>query len=112
MRLLAVELWLSFIFGGYNGATVVYLTEVVPPRVRATGFSLAYSLATCLGGFTPAIATALIAYTGNKAAPSLWLSAAAVIALIGILFSRPFAASPAPASAIAAKAALSGEQRG
>ncbi len=113
LRLLAVELWLSFIFGSYNGATVVYLTEVVPPRVRATGFSLAYSLATCLGGFTPAIATALIAYTGNEAAPGLWLSAAAVVALIGTLCSRPFATHPAPANALSAKtAALSGEPRG
>lgn len=112
LRLLAVELWLSFIFGSYNGAAVVYLTEVVPPRVRATGFSLAYSLATCLGGFTPAIATALIAYTGNKAAPGLWLSAAAVVALIGILFSRPFAARPTSTETLSGKAALSGEPRG
>ncbi|MGH8306128.1 MAG: MFS transporter, partial [Steroidobacteraceae bacterium] len=39
-KLLAVELWLSFLFGGYNGAMVVYLTEIVPVEVRTAGFSL------------------------------------------------------------------------
>ncbi|MEO7466217.1 MAG: MFS transporter [Sphingobium limneticum] len=90
-RLLAAELWLSFIFGTYNGANVVYLTEIVPPRVRASGFSLAYSLATCIGGFTPAICTWLIERTHNKAMPGVWLSIAATIALGAILISKPYA---------------------
>ena len=48
-------LWLSFLYGSYNGAMVVALTEIVPVSVRTAGFSLAYSLATALfGGFTPA----------------------------------------------------------
>ncbi len=52
-RLLAVELWLSFLYGGYNGAMIVTLTEIMPPQLRTTGFSLAYSLATAIfGGFT------------------------------------------------------------
>ena len=44
-RMLGVELWLSFLYGSYNGAMVVALTEIVPAHVRASGFSLAYSLA-------------------------------------------------------------------
>jgi MFS family permease len=88
-RLLTVELWLSFVYGGYNGAMVVYLTEIMPVQVRATGFSLAYSLATALfGGFTPMIATWLIEATGNKAMPGAWLSAAAAIGLAATLWSR------------------------
>lgn len=83
--LLAVELWLSFLYGSYNGAMVVALTEVMPANVRTAGFSLAYSLATTIGGFTPAIATFLIHETGNKAAPGLWLSAAAACGLIAAL---------------------------
>ena len=47
-HLLMAELWLSFLYAGYNGAMVVYLTEIVPASVRASGFSLAYSLATCI----------------------------------------------------------------
>ena len=82
-RMLGVELWLSFLYGSYNGAMVVTLTEVMPSDVRTTGFSLAYSLATALfGGFTAAVSTALIELTGNKAAPGLWMSFAALCGLI------------------------------
>ncbi|MBV9850645.1 MAG: MFS transporter [Armatimonadetes bacterium] len=86
-HLLAVELWLSFLYASYNGAMVVTLTEIMPRDVRTSGFSLAYSLATALGGFTPAIATALIHHTGNKAAPGLWLSFAAACGLTAALLS-------------------------
>lgn len=85
-RLLMVELWLSFLYGSYNGAMVVALTEIMPPAVRTAGFSLAYSLATALfGGFTPAISTYLIHATGNKAAPGLWLMFAAMCGLVATL---------------------------
>lgn len=88
-RLLMVELWLSFVYGGYNGAMIVYLTEIMPVRVRASGFSLAYSLATALfGGFTPMISTWLIEITGNKAMPAVWLSMAAAVGLAATLWSR------------------------
>jgi hypothetical protein len=86
VRLLLVLLWLSFIYASYNGAMVVTLTEIMPVDVRTSGFSLAYSLATALlGGFTPAICTYLIHITGNRAAPGLWMSFAAVLGLIAAL---------------------------
>jgi MHS family citrate/tricarballylate:H+ symporter-like MFS transporter len=85
-KMLIVELWLSFLYGSYNGAMVVALTEIVPASVRTAGFSLAYSLATALfGGFTPAVSTALIEYTGDKAAPGLWMTFAAVCGLVATL---------------------------
>ena len=85
-RLLAVELWLSLMYATYNGAMIVYLTEIMPADVRTSGFSLAYSLATALfGGFTPAISTYLIHETGNRAMPGVWLSAAAACGLAGII---------------------------
>ncbi|WP_027795360.1 MFS transporter [Paraburkholderia acidipaludis] len=84
-RLLMVELWLSFLYGCYNGAMVVALTEVMPPDVRTAGFSLAYSLATTIGGFTPAISTYLIHASGNKAAPGAWMGIAGVCGLIATL---------------------------
>jgi MHS family citrate/tricarballylate:H+ symporter-like MFS transporter len=85
-RMLIVELWLSFLYGSYNGAMVVALTEIVPASVRTVGFSLAYSLATALfGGFTPAVSTALIQMTGDKAAPGLWMTFAAVCGLVATL---------------------------
>ena len=85
-RMLIAELWLSFLYGSYNGAMVVALTEIVPASVRTVGFSLCYSLATALfGGFTPAISTALIEMTGDKAAPGLWMTFAAVCGLVATL---------------------------
>ncbi|HEX4768865.1 MAG TPA: MFS transporter [Lichenihabitans sp.] len=94
-RLLAVELWLSFIYGVYNGAMVVHLTEIMPASVKGTGFSMAYSLATTLGGFTPFICNGLIRLTGNRAMPGLWLSFAAAIGLAAMLLERRHAASRA-----------------
>src|SRR6266852_2029360 len=88
-RLLSVELWLSFIFGSYNGAMVVFLTEIMPVDVRTSGFALAYSMATAIfGGFTPALSTYLIHITGNRAIPGLWLSFAAVCGLLATLLAR------------------------
>jgi MFS family permease len=88
-RLLTVELWLSFIFGSYNGAMVVFLTEIMPISVRTTGFAFAYSLATAVfGGFTPAISTYLIHFTGNRAVPGLWLSLAAAFSFVASLLAR------------------------
>jgi MFS family permease len=85
-RLLAVELWFSFLFGSYSGGMVVYLTEVMPADVRTSGWSLSFSLATALfGGFTPAISTYLIRSSGNAAIPGVWLSFTALLALSSLL---------------------------
>ena len=85
-RLLIVELWFSLFYATYNGAMAVYLTEIMPPLMRISGFSLAYSTATAVfGGFTPAICTYLIHVTGNRAVPGLWLSFAAVCGLTAAL---------------------------
>lgn len=85
-RMLLVELWLSFLYGSYNGAMIVALTEIVPASVRTVGFSLCYSLATALfGGFTPAVSTALIKMTGDNAAPGLWMTFAAMCGLCATL---------------------------
>ena len=87
-RLIAVELWLSALYASYNSAMVVYLTEIVPAAVRASGFSLAYSLATAVGGFTPFVVTWLIGVTGNRAIPGVWLSVAALLSLWAIFATR------------------------
>jgi MFS family permease len=92
-RLLAVELWLSFLYGSYNGAMVVFLTEIMPVEVRTAGFSLSYSLAAAIfGGFTPAISTALIHVSDNRAMPGVWLSFAALCGLVATFLARPHAA--------------------
>ena len=79
VNMLMVLLWLSFLYGSYNGAMVVALTEVVPVDVRTAGFSLAYALATALfGGFTPLVSTWLIEATGNRARARLLAGCRAV----------------------------------
>jgi MFS family permease len=88
-RLLILELWLSCLYGSYNGAALVYLTEIMPVDVRTVGFSLAYSLATAIfGGFTPAVSTYLIHLTSNRAIPGLWLSFAAACGLVGAMLAK------------------------
>jgi len=92
-RLLVSALWLSMIFGSYNGAMVVFLTEIMPADVRVSGFSFSYSLATGIfGGFTPAVSTWLIHQTGNAAMPGVWMSFAGLSSLIAtlVLTSRSF----------------------
>jgi metabolite-proton symporter len=85
-RLLLVELWLSLFFGIYNGAMIPHLAEIMPPKIRTTGFSLAFSLATAIfGGFTPFVSTYLIHETGNRAMPALWLSFAAACGLLAAI---------------------------
>ena len=89
-RLLAVELWFSFVYGSYNGAMVVFLTEIMPLEFRTAGFSLAYSLAAgVFGGFTPALSTYLIHVSGNRAIPGLWLSFAALCGLAAAILAQP-----------------------
>jgi MHS family citrate/tricarballylate:H+ symporter-like MFS transporter len=91
-RMLIALLWLSFLYGSYNGAMVVALTEVVPVEARTAGFSLAYSLATAVfGGFTPLVSTWLIERTADKAAPGIWMGvggACGVIASLAIYRKR------------------------
>jgi MHS family citrate/tricarballylate:H+ symporter-like MFS transporter len=85
-RMLIVLLYFSLFFGIYNGAMIPALTEVMPVQVRVAGFSLAYSLATAIfGGMTPVISTFLIEKTGDKAAPAIWMSVAALCGLIGTI---------------------------
>ena len=85
--MLSVLLWLSFIYGMYNGAMIPALTEIMPAEVRVAGFSLAYSLAIAVfGGFTPVISTALIEYTGDKASLGYWMSFAAICGLLATCY--------------------------
>jgi MFS transporter, MHS family, citrate/tricarballylate:H+ symporter len=101
-HMLAAELWLSFMYASYNGATVVALTEIMPAHVRTVGFSLAYSLATAIfGGFTPVISTWLIQATGDKAAPGYWMAAAAACGLVAALaLYRPWRGARQEATAV------------
>ncbi|ACL61184.1 MFS transporter [Methylobacterium nodulans] len=100
-KMLVVELWFSFFFGAYNGALVAALSEIVPAHVRATSFSLAFSLAAALfGTATPMVSTWLISTSGDRAAPGYWLMLAAACGLAATLtLYRSGAAARVPAQA-------------
>jgi MFS transporter, MHS family, citrate/tricarballylate:H+ symporter len=101
-RLLLVQLWFSFIFGNYNGAMIPFLTEMMPPRVRTSGFSIAFSFATAIfGGMTPAVCTSLIHLTGNAAMPGAWLSVSAALALASTMVAQSFVPEAAAREAVA-----------
>ena len=89
-KLLSVELWLSFLYGSYNGAMVVFLTEIMPVDVRTAGFSFSCTVwrPPSSAGSRAAICTYLIQLTGNRAVPGLWLSFAAVCGLVAALVAR------------------------
>src|SRR5258708_2321755 len=85
-KMLMVELLFSFYFGIYNGAMVAALSELVPKHVRATCFSLAFSLAAALfGTATPLVSTWLINATGDKASPGFWLMFAGLCGIVSRL---------------------------
>ena len=88
--MLAVELWLSFFFGCYNGAMVVALTEVMPVNVRSPGFRLP-TVSRRRSAASRRISTYLIQATGDKAAPAYWLIFAALCGFVATLslYRRP-----------------------
>lgn len=47
-KFVVVELWFSFVFGGYNEAMVCALSEIMPKHVKALGFSFSYYLSQVL----------------------------------------------------------------
>jgi MFS transporter, MHS family, citrate/tricarballylate:H+ symporter len=97
-RLLIVELYFSFIFGVYNGAMIPLLTEIMPFKVRTSGFSIAFALATAIfGGMTPFVATYLVKNTGHwglgivpEASPAMWLTLSAILAFAAVLLVRRY----------------------
>lgn len=73
----------------YASTASTVLGELFPTEVRATGVSLSYSFGvTIFGGFTPAIVTALLSYTGDKLAIAYYLIGAVLFSAIPILVMR------------------------
>jgi len=69
--------------GVISGLVPAVVSQIFPPETRSTGLSISYNIPTTVfGGFSPVIVTYLIASTGNKAAPALYIVIAAVISLV------------------------------
>lgn len=85
VSLSALVAWLAILKSIYFGALPALMSDLFPVSTRSTGMSIAYNLGVVVfGGFTPAIVTWLISATGNRAAPSFWLTATAMISLAAL----------------------------
>ncbi len=81
--LVAIQALVALVFYcGYYATVPSFLAELFPTRRRTTGVSIAYVLAQLVfGGVTPLVVSALIAATGNAAAPGLYLAGVTLLSL-------------------------------
>jgi MHS family proline/betaine transporter-like MFS transporter len=83
----AIQMLLTAVVVGFNGAVPATVTELFPTSTRAVGAALANAIAGVFGGFTPFISTWLIKASGSVASPA-WLvvfcAVAALLALVGM----------------------------
>ena len=81
--------WLSLVKAGYSGVLPSQLAELFPTAIRGIGVSLSFAVAvTIFGGFTPFVATWLIAMTGNSLSPSFYIMFTAALSIIALGFVR------------------------
>ncbi len=71
--LLGVQLAAAALLGWMSGPLPAVLSSLLPTEVRTTGLGLVYnSIGAVFGGLGPLIITALVAATGDRAAPAWW----------------------------------------
>lgn len=86
--ILLVQVLLGAMLTLNDGSLASFLAENFPTKVRYSGFAVSFNVGNAIfGGTAPAIATLLIATTGNAIAPGWYLMIAAVIALIAVWLS-------------------------
>jgi len=91
-RFLIVEFWLAILYAMYAGALVPLMTEIMPNKVRSSGYAIILSLANGIfGTFTPTIALGLTEMLQDRAAPALWLSTCAAISILTGVFAVRYA---------------------
>jgi MFS transporter, MHS family, proline/betaine transporter len=85
----ATTLVCGFLLSLYPGPAPAAMSEIFPTQSRSSGMTLGYNIATLMfGGFTPFIATWLIAARHTPLAPIYYVMAIAVLAAIFILTLR------------------------
>lgn len=78
-----------------NVVTAVLLCEIFPTRVRYTASAVTYNVAYAVfGGTAPFVATWLIAATGDRLAPAIYITVIAVLAFVVTLISPETAGRP------------------
>lgn len=86
---------LAAIVAVYMSAVVTAGVEMFATRVRSTGFSIGYNVASAgFGGTTPYVVTWLTTATNNYMVPAYYLVVAAVGSLVTVMFIRESAGQP------------------
>lgn len=89
LRLCAVSAFLAVFVAGHIVPVLVMIPELFPKPVRATGIALTYVVsASFFGGFSPFIASWLVALTGNVLAPAWYVAAACAVSLVPVIWLR------------------------
>lgn len=84
-NLLIMQAIVAIPMGIISGLIPTLVANIFPTGIRSTGLALSYNIPTTVfGGFSPLIVTYLIASTENKAAPALYIVAAAVLSLASL----------------------------
>jgi MFS transporter, MHS family, proline/betaine transporter len=85
--LCVVSAVLAVFVAGQIVPVLVMIPELFPKHVRATGIALTYVVsASFFGGFSPFIASWLVAQTGNPLAPAWYVAAACVVSLVPVIW--------------------------
>jgi MHS family proline/betaine transporter-like MFS transporter len=86
IAVLAGQVGFAVIQSTISSAMPAFNVESLPKHVRCTALSSGYNLAQAVfGGTVPMVAVALIAATGYRLAPSLYLTAVAVVSFLVVL---------------------------
>ncbi|WP_442866942.1 MFS transporter [Actinomyces sp. B33] len=84
--ILGCEIAFALMLTMNDGTLATFLAESFPTQVRYSGFALSFNAANALlGGTAPFIATTLIAWTGSRLAPAVYLAVIAAAALGAML---------------------------
>jgi MHS family proline/betaine transporter-like MFS transporter len=87
--LCVISALLAVFVAGQIVPVLVMIPELFPKDVRATGIALTYVVsASFFGGFSPFIATWLVAQTGNPLAPAWYVATACAISLVPVIWLR------------------------
>jgi MHS family proline/betaine transporter-like MFS transporter len=89
LTLCAVSAFLALFVAGQIVPVLVMIPELFPKHVRATGIALTYVVsASFFGGFSPFVASWLVALTGNPLAPAWYVAAACAVSLVPVIWLR------------------------
>ena len=84
-RLFTTELVFAVLMAAAFAPLSTVLAELLPTRVRATGMSISYNLATTIfGGTAPFMVAWLIQMTGDKMMPAYFVTAATLVGLLAL----------------------------